>query len=160
MASYNRNAAYDSSRYVSPAGTPMPGGQGRQKEESKSPTLVPAPKLSPQELRKKKMMRITMLGKAVVIFLVLLSLAVVKLNGKVKIDRAQNQLFQEIQLLNETQREHERLSAQIGIMYSTDRIKSFAEANGMRPMERNQTFYLDCKTGDKVVNYLGNPVAD
>jgi len=156
MADYNKNAAYDLSRFAPAEVKTAPGT--REVRRPDKPEIVKEKIKSARQIRDEKNRRNRILRKSVCVCVTLLMLAGLRISGEVQISQLDKQLKQETVLLETAQSEGIRLSTEIEKQFSFDEVQLFIKNTGMQKSESNQIFNVDIEKKDKVVNYLGSPV--
>lgn len=155
MADYNKNAAYDLSRFAPAEVTTAPGR--KEVKQPVKPEIVKEQIATKRQLRLEKQHRQQKMRRVVFVCVSLLMAAGLKLSGDVKISQLDKQLKQETASLETAQSEGVRLSTEIEKQYSFDKLQIYTKLHGMQKSESYQMFYFNTAAQDKVVNYLGKP---
>lgn len=154
MADYDRNAAYDLSRFA-PAEVKTAPGTGIVRRPDR-PEIVKEKTMSGRQLRQEQNRRKQLLRRSVFVGVALLMLAGLRLSGEVQVAQLDKEIKQQTVLLETAQSEGIRLGMDIERSFSFDEVQLFIEQTGMQKSDSKQVVNLDIEKQDKVVTYLGS----
>jgi cell division protein FtsL len=157
MANYDRNAAYDLSRFAPAETRAVPG----RKEEHLplKPEEVKKARKSSAQVRHEKKLRRDKLIKTVSIAGILVFMLGANLHSKAEISRLANELKQEEALRDTLKSESIRLTTDIEKRFSFDKVIDYAGQNGMQKSQSYQVFNVNLERPDKVLDFLGKPAS-
>ena len=156
MADYDRNAAYDLSRFAPAEVKTAPGTKEVRRPDK--PEIVQEKIKTARERRNEKRRRQLLLRRTVFVGATLLMLAGLRLSGEVQVAQLDKEIKQQTALLEDARSEGIRLDMDIERSFSFDEVQLFIQQTGMQKSDSKQIINLDIEKQDKVVKFLGNTV--